>query len=49
MSSHGVPVNNTKISIIKPVSKNKHNPGDSNIYRSIATSSVLGKVVTVSF
>ncbi len=43
--SHGVVVNNMKVSTIRPIPKNTLNVCDSNNYRSIAIGSVLGKIV----
>jgi len=43
--SHGIVVNNMKVSTIKPIPKNISNVCDSSNYRSIAVGSVLGKIV----
>ena len=43
--SHGIVVNNMKVSTIKPTPKNISKVFDSNNYRSIAIGSVLGKIV----
>ena len=43
--SHGIVVNNMKVSTIKPIPKNISKVCDSNNYRSIAIGSVLGKIV----
>jgi len=43
--SHGIVVNNMKVSTIKPIPKNISNVCDSSNYRSIAVGSVRGKIV----
>ena len=43
--SHGITVNNMKVSTIRPIPKNVFKVCDSNNYRSIAIGSVLGKIV----
>ena len=43
--SHGFIISNLKFSTIKPIPKNKYNLSESSNYRSIAISSVLGKLI----
>jgi hypothetical protein len=45
MFSHGVAIDNMKLSTSKPIPKSKLNMCDSGNYRSIAISSVVGKIV----
>ena len=45
MFSHGFIISNLKFSTIKPIPKNKYNLSESSNYRSIAISSVLGKLI----